>query len=111
MIEITDADFDRTVLQAGRPAVVDFWAPWCRPCESVTRILEELEVEHGERVLFAKLDIDSSPVTAAKYGVLSIPTAIVFEGGEPCAQVIGARPRHYFERAFATWLPGETGST
>ena len=111
MIDVTDQTFEARVRQAERPVVVDFWAPWCRPCEAVARVLEELEAEHGERMLFAKLDIDTNPLTAAKYGVLSIPTAIVFEGGEPRAEVVGARPRHYFERVLAPWLPGETWLT
>ena len=84
--------------------VVDFWAPWCGPCRAVEPIFAELESEHGERVGFVKLDIDTNPVTASRYGVLSIPTAILFEDGEPRETVIGARPRSHFEQAWAAWL-------
>jgi thioredoxin 1 len=102
--EVGDDSFERDVLQAGKPVVVDFWAPWCGPCRAVEPIFAELESEHGEQVGFAKLDIDQNPVTASRYGVLSIPTAILFEGGEPRETVIGARPRSHFEQAWAAWL-------
>jgi thioredoxin len=102
--EVGDESFDQEVLQAGKPVVVDFWAPWCGPCKAVEPIFAELEAEHGERVGFVKLDIDQHPATASRYGVLSIPTAILFEGGEPRETVIGARPRSHFEQAWAAWL-------
>jgi thioredoxin 1 len=104
VLEVGDETFEQEVLQAGRPVVVDFWAPWCGPCKAVEPIFAQLEQEHGERVGFAKLDIDENPVTASRYGVLSIPTAILFEGGEPRETVIGARPRSHFEQAWAAWL-------
>ncbi len=104
MQQVGDESFEQEVLQAGKPVVVDFWAPWCGPCRAVEPIFAELESEHGERVGFVKLDIDQNPVTASRYGVLSIPTAILFEGGEPRETVIGARPRSHFEQAWAAWL-------
>ena len=107
MLELTDESFDREVLSAAGPVVVDFWAPWCGPCRAVTPLLEQLEAEHAGRVLFASLDIDEHPNAAVRYGVLSIPTAILFEGGEPRETVIGARPRSHYEQAWAEWLaPG-----
>jgi thioredoxin len=102
--ELTDGSFEQEVLQADRPVVVDFWAPWCGPCRAVDPILEQLEAESDGRVLFAKLDIDEHPNAAARYGVLSIPTTILFEGGEARETVIGARPRSHYERAWAQWL-------
>jgi thioredoxin len=102
--EVGDESFEQEVLQAGKPVVVDFWASWCGPCKAVEPIFAELEAEHGERVGFVKLDIDQHPATASRYGVLSIPTAILFEDGEPRETVIGARPRSHFEQAWAQWL-------
>jgi thioredoxin 1 len=104
MQELTDENFESEVLQADLPVVVDFWAPWCGPCKAVEPILQELEQKHGARVRFGKLDIDQNLETASRYDVLSIPTAILFEGGEARETVIGARPRSYFEQAWATWL-------
>ena len=104
VVEVTDATFSTDVLEAGRPVVVDFWAPWCGPCKAVEKALEELEAEHGSRVGFATVNIDDHPLRAAEYGVLSLPTVILFEGGAPRETVVGARPRGHFEKQFAAWL-------
>jgi thioredoxin 1 len=103
MRSVTDASFREDVLEAGRPVVVDFWAPWCGPCKNVTRVLEELAGE-TEDVEFVMLDIDDNPSTAAKYDVLSIPTVILFAEGLPAETVIGARPAAHFRRSFERFL-------
>jgi thioredoxin 1 len=101
--DVTDASFAADVLGAERPVVVDFWAPWCGPCRAIAPALEELSGE-TERVEFVKLDIDENPETAARFGVLSIPTVILFDGGEARETVIGARPKKHFAQAFASYL-------
>ena len=101
--EITDETFDAEVLQAERPVVIDFWAPWCGPCKAVEPVLADLAERHTG-VEFTKLNIDENPVVASRYGVLAIPTAILFEGGEARETVVGARPRKHYEEAWADWL-------
>lgn len=103
MIDVTDETFEREVLRAPRPVVVDFWAPWCRPCETVAPIFEALAAEQ-DGVAFVRLDIDANMRTPAGYGVLSIPTGILFDGGEARVTVVGARSRSHYEKAWARWL-------
>jgi thioredoxin 1 len=102
--DVTDPTFEAEVLQARTAVVVDFWAPWCGPCHAIAPVLEQLAEEHADRVEFVKLNIDENIETASRYGVLSIPTTMLFESGEPRETVLGARPRSHFERAFAPWL-------
>jgi thioredoxin 1 len=102
--EVSDASFQQDVLEAEGPVLVDFWAPWCGPCHAITPILERLEDQAGDRIEFTKLNVDENPVAASRYGVLSIPTVMVFEDGEPQETVLGARPAPHFEHALARWL-------
>jgi thioredoxin 1 len=104
MREVSDATFEDDVLRADRPVVVDFWAPWCGPCHAVEPVFAELASRAAGRVEFAKLNVDLNPVTASRYRVLAIPTAILFADGEPRETVVGARSPAHYERAWATWL-------
>jgi thioredoxin 1 len=91
--EVTDNDWDSEVLKSDTPVFVDFWAPWCGPCRMVAPVVEELSAEYDGKVKFVKLNTDDNAATATKYGVRSIPTLMVFKGGQPVESVIGFRPK------------------
>ena len=90
---VTDSDFEQEVLEADTPVLVDFWAEWCAPCKMVAPVLDDLAEEYDGKIKFIKVDVDTSPETAMKYGIRSIPTLLVFKGGSPVDQVVGAVPK------------------
>ena len=90
---VSDATFDEKVLKSDLPVLVDFWADWCMPCKMIAPIVEELSREYDGQLGFAKLDVDSNPSTAMTYGVRSIPTLLIFKGGKPIDQIVGAVPK------------------
>jgi thioredoxin 1 len=92
-VSIDDSNFDQMVLQAAKPVLMDFWATWCKPCLMVAPILDELAEEYDGRVTFVKLDVDQNPKTATKYGIMSIPTLLIFKNGEPVSHIVGVRPK------------------
>lgn len=92
-VVVTDSTFDEVVLKSTNPVLVDFWATWCRPCQMVAPILEELTGEYSSKLTIAKLDVDQNQQTAQKYHVMSIPTMIVFKGGQPIKNIVGFKPK------------------
>ena len=95
--KVSDADFEAEVLKATGPVVVDFWAEWCGPCRMIAPALDEISGAMGDKVKIVKLNVDESPKTASKYGVMSIPTLILFKEGEPQAAAVGAMPKSMLE--------------
>jgi thioredoxin 1 len=95
--EVTDDNFQAEVLEAETPVLVDFWAPWCGPCRMVAPVVEEIAKERGEALKVVKMNVDENQQTAITYQVMSIPTLILFSGGEVAKKVIGAYPKRKLE--------------
>jgi len=97
-VPVDDSNFDQMVLQSRTPVLVDLWAAWCRPCLMVAPILDELAEEYNGRISFVKVDVDQNGKIAAKYGIMSIPTLLIFKNGEPVSNIIGLRSKAELKR-------------
>ncbi|MBA4788992.1 MAG: thioredoxin [Pseudomonadota bacterium] len=91
--KVSDQSFEQDVLKSGAPVVVDFWAEWCGPCRMVAPILDEVSGELGEKIKIVKLNVDENPETASKYGIMSIPTLLLFKDGKIASRQVGAAPK------------------
>ena len=100
--KVSDQDFDAEVLKSSQPVVVDFWAEWCGPCKQIAPALDEIAGAMNGKVKIVKLNVDENPATAAKYGIMSIPTLMLFKNGELASRQIGAAPKQKLEQ----WING-----
>jgi len=92
-VEIKESSFDEAVIKSKMPVLVDFWAPWCGPCRMVAPVVDELSTEYNGKVSFVKINVDDNPQVASQFGVMSIPTLILFKDGKPSSTIVGFRPK------------------
>jgi thioredoxin 1 len=98
-VEATEETFEREVIESEKPVLVDFWAEWCGPCHMVAPVLDQIAAERGDELRLVKVNIDEQPAIARRFGIMSIPTMVLFRGGEPAAAALGAQPKGALERA------------
>jgi len=96
-LEITDANFDELVMNADKPVMIDFWAAWCGPCRMIAPIVEEMATEYEGKAIIGKVDVDSNPNVAMKYGIRNIPTVLFVKNGEQVDKQVGAAPKQAFK--------------
>jgi len=104
LMTVTDASFAEDVLLSDKPVLVDYWAVWCGPCRMIAPILEEIHAAHSDKISIVKLNVDENPRSASDYGIVSIPTLNVFQGGKVVKQIIGAKPRAALLKDLAEFL-------
>ena len=97
VLEVDDHNFESEIVKAERPALVDFWAPWCGPCKAIAPAVEELEKTYGDSIIFARCNVDQSPSTPTQYSIRAIPTLILFQDGKAVDQIVGAVPKSQLE--------------
>ena len=93
LLHLTDANFKKEVLESELPVLVDYWAQWCMPCKMIAPFVEELAKEYHAKIKIGKVNVDENPQSAGKYGVMSIPTLIIFKGGQPVKQMVGVQSK------------------
>ena len=97
-LDLSDSNFEKEVLESSEPVLVDFWAAWCAPCKKLAPVIDELATSYGGRIKVAKLNVDEASMVAARYGIKSIPTVILFKNGKPVEQIVGLQPRDSFAK-------------
>ena len=106
ILEVTDSNFDQTVLKAEQPVMVDFWAAWCGPCRALAPIVDELASTYTGKVRVAKMDVDRNAATPQRYGIRGIPTLLIFKGGQVAEQIVGYVPKETIEKALERHITG-----